>query len=259
MVDVTDTDARGRVGKATSDGFGGAIAIESGPSDSLRFGARGSYRHADVEVTTMGFDLETMAFDVYAGWRSGLVFANATAGIANDNFQRIDRQTSLLPIVHTGETEGVSKGARIQGGLWLDMGGLAISPRVAASWVSSDVDGYAEQGPAAQYEYGDRTVEALSAEATLRAEGDIGRFGFFVEGGYRDSFDDNTDAVRVGIQGNPAQVLSRNVAEPFGGQFLASAGIQGDWGPVRVDVGYRGRFGDHADSHMGGITLTLPL
>ena len=257
--DVTDTDARGVVGKATSDGYGASIALETGPSDSLRFGAVGSFRRADVKVSTLSFDLETMAFDVYAGWRSDAVFINATAGIANDDFGRISRRTSLAPIVHTGQTEGVSKGARIQGGLWLDMGGLAISPRVAASWVSSDVDGYAEQGPAAQYEYRDRTIEALSAEASLRAEGDIGPFGFFVEGGYRDNFDDNTDAVRVGILGNPAQVLSRNVVEPFGGQFLASAGVQGDWGPVRVDVGYRGRFGDHAESHMGGVTLTLPL
>ena len=29
--------------------------------------------------------------------------------------------------------------------------------------------------------------------------------------------------------------------------------------PVKITVGYRGRFGDHADSHMGGIQLKLPL
>jgi outer membrane lipase/esterase len=87
----------------------------------------------------------------------------------------------------------------------------------------------------------------------------MGGFGFFVEGGYRDNLDDSSDAVGTGIAYNPAKVLYRTVDEPFGGQILASAGVQGDWGPVKVDIGYRGRFGDKANSHMGGVTLTLPL
>jgi outer membrane lipase/esterase len=65
--------------------------------------------------------------------------------------------------------------------------------------------------------------------------------------------------VRVSLYNNPAQVLSREIDDPFGGQFLASAGVEGSLGPVKVTVGYRGRFGDHADSHMGGIQLKLPL
>jgi outer membrane lipase/esterase len=65
--------------------------------------------------------------------------------------------------------------------------------------------------------------------------------------------------VRVRIAGNSAQTLSRPFDDPFGGSFLASAGISGDLGPVKVQVGYKGRFGDNADSHQGGITLTLPL
>ena len=35
--------------------------------------------------------------------------------------------------------------------------------------------------------------------------------------------------------------------------------MTGDLGPLEVEIGYRGRFGDHADSHMGGVTITLPL
>jgi len=139
------------------------------------------------------------------------------------------------------------------------MGGIAVSPRAALTWASSDVDGYYEQGAAASYEYGDRTVEALSGEVAVRAEAEMGRFGVFAEGGYRDAFDDKSDPVRVGLYANPAQVLERDVEDPFGGQFLASAGIEGDIGRVRMTVGYRGRFGDNADSHMGAIQLKLPL
>ena len=87
----------------------------------------------------------------------------------------------------------------------------------------------------------------------------MGAFGVYVEGGYRDNVSDNTTNVRVGISGNPAQVLARGFDDPFGGQILASAGVSGDLGPVKVELSYRGRFGDHADSNMGGITFTLPL
>jgi outer membrane lipase/esterase len=256
--DRTTSDARGVVGEAKSDGYGIRAAVENGWNNTWKVGLAGSYRNADVDGARFTTKVNTLAFDVYGGWRSGGTFVNVSAGAAHDDYD-IDRLTSVAPIVHTGSTEGVSKGARIQGGVWLDMGGLAISPRVAASWVSSHVSGFYEEGPAAQYDYQGRTVEALSAEATLRAEGRVGGFGFFAEGGYRDSLDDNSDAVGTGIAFNPAHVLYREVDEPFGGQVLASAGLQGDWGPVKVEVGYRGRFGDEATSHMGAVTLTLPL
>ena len=125
--------------------------------------------------------------------------------------------------------------------------------------MSSSVDGFYEQGPAAQYQYADRDVTVISAEAALRAEGKVGGFGYFLEGGYRGALDDSSDGVHTSIQGNTAKALERHVEEPFGGQVLASAGLTGLIGPVKVDVGYRGRFGEHADSHMGGISFSLPL
>lgn len=256
--DQTDSDARGVVGEAKSTGYGVRAAVENGWNNTWKIGLAGSYRNADIDGSRFTTNVDTLAFDVYAGWRSGGTFVNLSAGAAHDDYET-ERLTMVAPLVHTGSTEGVSKGARVQGGMWWDMGGLAISPRVAATWVSSHVSGFYEEGTAAQYDYQSRTVEALSAEIMLRAEGEAGGFGFFAEGGYRDSLDDNSDEVGVGIQGNPAKVLYREVEEPFGGQVLASAGLAGDWGPVKIEVGYRGRFGEEATSHMGAITLTLPL
>ena len=63
----------------------------------------------------------------------------------------------------------------------------------------------------------------------------------WVEGGYRDSFGDSSDAVRVGIAGNPAQVLERDIEDPFGGSIIASAGLEADVGPGTMSIGYRGR------------------
>ena len=259
LAERTKTDARGRIGEATSDGYGVRIALEAG-TETMKFGLAGSYRNADVDAGAMRFDLDTFGLDIYGGWRSGDLFVNAAAGVAQDDFNDITRLTSLAPIVHTASTRGVSTGARLQGGMWFDMGGIALSPRAAVAWINSDVDGYDEQGVAAQYAYQDRTVQATTAEIALRAEGGIDRFHFFAEGGYRDSLSDDSDAVRTGIAGNPAHILAREAELPFGGQFLASAGIEGTvMERLKVSIGYKGRFGDHADSHMGGVQLTLPL
>ena len=259
MIDSVDTDARGSVTSSSSDGWGGRIALEAGPSANWRFGLAGTARTSDVESQALNFNVESFGLDLYGGWRSGDAFVNAAVGVARDNIDDIKRITSLAPITHTAETRALTSGARLQGGLWLDMGGVALSPRAALTYVSSDVDGYVEQGVAAQYQYGDRTVKALSGEVALRAEANLGGFDIFAEGGYRDALDDSSDAVRVGIFNNPAQVLSRQIDDPFGGQFLASAGVQGAVGPVKVTLGYRGRFGDHADSHVGAVQFSLPL
>ncbi|MGH7026173.1 autotransporter domain-containing protein [Brevundimonas sp.] len=259
LADRTKTDARGAIGEATSDGYGVRIALESG-NGTMKVGLAGSYRNADVDAGAVNVELDTFGLDLYGGWRSGDMFVNAAAGVAQDDFNDISRLTSLAPVVHTGSTRGVSTGARLQGGMWFDMGGIALSPRAALAWINSDVDGFTEQGPAAQYAYQDRSVQGTTAEIALRAEGGIDRFHFYAEGGYRDSLSDDSDAVRTGISGNPAKILAREVEQPWGGQFLAAAGIEGTvMDRLKVSIGYKGRFGDQADSHMGGVQLTLPL
>lgn len=259
LADSVETDARGSVAESEATGWGGRLAIDHAMSESLRFGFAGTFRTADVEAGAMAFDVETYAFDAFVGWRSGTMFVNAAAGGSIDQYDEITRVTSLAPVVHQGATDGGSVGVRVQGGLWFDMGGIALSPRAAIGWVSTDVNGYSETGYAAEYRYEDRTVQAASAEISLRAEGGGEGLNFYVEGGYRDSFGDSSDAVGVGIVGNPAQVLHREIEDPFGGSLLAQAGVEADVGPGVVSFGYRGRFGDAADSHVGAISFSMPL
>ncbi len=257
--DRTETDARGTVSEAESEGYGARMALESG-NETWRVGLAGSFRDASVDTATTSFELQSIGLDVYGGWRSGNLFVNAAAGVAGDDYDDVDRLTSLAPIRHTAATKGYSTGGRLQAGVWFDAGGIALSPRAAVTYVNSDVDAYIERGAAAAYSYADREVKGTTGEVALRAETTMGAFGVFVEGGYRDSLDDSSDAVRIGIASSPSRILSREVEEPFGGQALASAGFSGLIGErLKVDVGYRGRFGDKADSHMGAITLTLPL
>ncbi len=258
LYDASGFDRRGAASQGKASSYGAQLGLESG-TETLRFGLAGAWRTADVEAGPTEFELQTLSLDLYAGWRSGNVFVNGAVGVANEDFNDISRVSALAPLVQTGSTQGFSAGARAQAGIWLDAGGIALSPRAAITWASSDIDGYTEQGFAASYQYQDREVKGVTAEVALRAETTMGGFGVFAEGGYRDSLDDSSEAVRTGIAGNPAQVLSRAYADPFGGSFLASAGVSGEVGPFNLEIGYRGRFGDHADSHTGGITLTLPL
>jgi outer membrane lipase/esterase len=259
IADSVETDARGSVAAAEATGWGGRFGLDHVMSPNARFGLAATYRTAEVEAGALAFDVKTYAFDVYAGWRSGDRFLNATVGGSVDHYDDITRVASLAPIIHTGETRGGSIGARVQAGVWFDMGGIALSPRVAVNYVSTEVNGYVEQGPAAQYDYQDRTVQAASGEISLRAEGGGDGMNFFVEGGYRDSFGDSSDAVRTGIIANPAQILAREIEDPFGGSLIASAGVDTHFGPVKMTLGYRGRFGDAADSHVGAVTFSLPL
>lgn len=259
MGDRTDVDARGIVPEAEVEGQGIRLALEHSMSASWKMGVAGSYREAETIAGPTRFDSENFSFDAFLGWRSGPMFANVTAGASRDTYDDIQRATGVGPVVHTGETEGYSRGVRVQGGTWFDMGGIALSPRVALTWASTDVDGYIENGVAAQYAYEDRTVEGLTGEVSLRAEGGIEGVTFYVEGGYRDSLDDSSDPVGTGIAGSPSQVLYREVEDAMGGQMLAQVGAEVDWGPARVGLGLKGRFGDNADSFIGGITLRMPL
>ncbi len=259
LYDSTTTDARAAIAEAEVEGYGLRIALESG-TETLRFGMAGSYRTADTVAGGSSFDLASFGFDVYGGWRSGRTFVNGAVGVSREDFDDIARRTALAPVIHFASTRGLSTGARIQAGTWFDHGSVALSPRVGLAWMKSDIDGYVEQGPAAQHDYADRAVTASTAEVALRAEAGQGAFRFFVEGGYRDLISDDSDAVRTGLAGNPAQVLARQVDLPNGGEILASAGLNGRLGERwNVAVGYSGRFGDQIESHLGAIRFSLPL
>ena len=160
--------------------------------------------------------------------------------------------------MHRGHTKGHSVGARLQAGMWFDMGGVALSPRAAITWASSDVDGYVEQGAAATQAIGDRSIDATSGEIALRAEMGMGdRSAFYLEGGYRDQFSYDADRVAVGLANNTAQVLYTDLDDPFGSGALLNAGLQVQMTErLHLSAGYSGRFGD-TDSHQGGVALRL--
>ena len=259
LVDTLSVDARGAIGKTKADGYGVRIALETATPD-WRFGLAGTFRRSDVKAGAIKGDVDSYAMDAYGGWRSEPMFVNMALGLAQNTYRDITRQTPFATAVHRSSTSGTSFGARLQGGTWMGQGDWKFSPRAALAWVSTEVDAFNEAGPLADYSYQGRHLKALTGELSVRTEYEASGYRFYAEGGWRDNISDNSDATRTGLVGNTAKVLSQDVDLPFGSQGLVNLGLEGQVGSrVLVQVGYRGRFGSKFDSHMGGLTFTLPL
>ena len=260
VYDSTEFDARGVVAAAETETWGARFQLEHMASASWRFGIGMGIDQGDLTAGRLAADIETVGGDLWAGWRSDGWFVNGVAGVSSTRYDDIARLTALTPVVHAGKTRAVTTGARVQAGTWLEMGGLALSPRAAVAWVSADVDGYVEQGPAARHAIADRTVDGFTAEVALRLEGGGPDFGFYAEGGYRDLLDDSADPVTVALANNTAQPLSTVIDNPLSEQAMVNLGVNARLGSrLNLDIGYQGRFASAADSHVGAVTLRLPF
>lgn len=257
--DETELDARGVIPGGDMTGSGLIIGAE-GTHGGMRAGAAFQVRTADAELGLVNFTAEGASFDVYAGWRSGQFFVNAAAGYSMDQYEDIARQTATPGVVAHSSTDGTSMGAKLEAGMNFDMGGLAFIPRAGVSWVSTEVDGYVEENPfGAQHQVAGRSVDAVSAEAVLRVQGDLGAMGFWGEAGYRDVLSHDGDPVGVGLAGNTAHMLELEASDPDGGQALLGAGLSTRWGIAEIGVGYRGRMGEAYNVHQALIEVSVPF
>jgi outer membrane lipase/esterase len=255
--DETELDARGVVPGGDMTGSGLIIGAEYDLGGAT-MGAAFQVRTADADLGLVNFTAEGASFDVYGGWRSGQFFVNAAAGYSWDQYEDIARQTATAGVVAFSSTNGTTMGAKLEAGMNFDMGGLAFIPRAGVSWVSTEVDGYVEENPfGAQHQVAGRSVDAVSAEAVLRVESDMGGLGFWGEAGYRDVLSHDGDPVGVGIAGNTAQMLELEVSDPDGGQALLGAGLSTRWGVAEIGVGYRGRMGEAYNVHQALIEVSV--
>lgn len=255
----TSLDARGVIPGGDLEGMSLVIGAEGNLSDSLRGGIAFQARQGDVSVDLVDFSAEGVSFDAYLGWRSGNIFVNAAAGFSADQYDDILRQTATPGVTASSSTAGETLGAKIEGGVVLDLGGWELSPRAGLAWVSTEVDGYVEENPfGAQHQVAGRSLDTLSAEAVLRLQGEMGPgWGLWGEVGYRDVINHDADDVSVRLAGNPASPLHLEAGDPDGGQTLLGAGLSGHVGIAEVSVGYRGRIGEAYDTHMGVVEVTL--
>lgn len=253
-------DARGLMPETQDDSTSFRISLDHAASENLMFGGMFSATKSQVDVGLQQFDSESFSLDAYLGWRSGDgLFVNALLGASQDNYRDIERVTMVPTVINDSTTEGVTYSAKLQAGWVFENGGFSISPRAALGWVSAEVEGYTEDGPMVRQVIHDRTIDAITAEASIRFEGRMGdRTGVFLEAGYRDNLDYDADAVTASLADNPALPLSTEVPEADGGMALIDAGFNTRvTDSVSVGLAYRGRMGDEHESHMGRVSVNL--
>lgn len=253
-------DSRGLMPASDDDSSGFHIQLDHPLSPTLLLGGQFSATRSQVDAGLLKFDSESFSFDAYAGWHSGDgLFINGLIGAGRDNYRDIKRVTMIPTVVNDADTQGLTWSAKLQGGWVFGAGGLSISPRAALGYVHTQVDGYTEDGPMVRQVIADRAIEAVTAEATIRIDGDMGdSVHAFVEAGYRDNIDYNADDVTASLANNPALPLSTEVAEGDGGLALVDAGLTADLSDTfSVGVSYRGRMGDALESHTGRVAVTI--
>ncbi|WP_282009593.1 autotransporter domain-containing protein [Brevundimonas aveniformis] len=254
----SEFDARDVVPGGDMTGGSLIVGADGDLAPGLRAGAALQMRTGDAEVGLVNFTAEGAALDAYLGWREGSFFVNAAAGYSWDQYEDIRRQTATPGIVAQSTTNGSSFGAKVEGGMIFDAGGLAFVPRVGVSWISTTVDGYVEENAfGAQHQINERNIDAVAGEVVLRVEGDMGGMSFWGEGGYRDVLSHDADDAIIGLAGNTATPQHIHAEDPDGGQALLGAGLATHWGPAEIAVGYRGRIGESYNTHQGGVEVTL--
>ncbi|HEX8570815.1 MAG TPA: SGNH/GDSL hydrolase family protein [Caulobacteraceae bacterium] len=260
LIDFQDTsfDADGVMPEGDSRSASVRVAANYAVSQALRLGAMISVSDGAANPGPLEFDLRTFAADASMGWRSGGVFVNAAAGFGFDEYDDFERFTPVGGFVQRVErVEGWSAGARVQAGLWRDMGGVALSPRVSLNALRTKVEGYEETGPGARHRIAEREVGGLAGEIALRAESELSQaVRIHGEIGYRDWLASDFDDVRVSLVDNPANELSAHGHED-GGSLLLDAGLSMPLGGFTVGAGYRGRVSDSSQSHAGLLSISM--
>ncbi|HWE47537.1 MAG TPA: autotransporter domain-containing protein [Caulobacteraceae bacterium] len=227
-------------------------------SEGFRWGGQVSATRSQVGAGMLNFRDITYAVDGYGGWRAdGGFFVNAAGGFGIDEFNDINRQTMVGPLVNTANTTGYTAGAKVQTGWYFGGDGFTVSPRVGVTYDHGDVDGYTEQGLMVSETIANRSADAISAEATIRLDAHMGdRLGAYFEAGYRDYVSYNADKVTVNLAGNTSLPLSTDTGKPEGGVALIDAGVRAAvTDHIDVQLGYRGQRSGSFNSDMGQLAV----
>jgi len=256
---VTESDARGDVSNAEIDTGSVRFAAEAGLTADMHLGLGVGYTRSDVSAGRLGFETTGFSGDVYGGLRRQRYFVDASIGGGFEEYDDIRRLTSVAPAIHEADTDGWNFGAAVRGGLIYEMGGGVLSPRIGLDFTAAQVDGYSEDGPMARQLIDERRVDALAGQISLRYDHRLGdTLSGYVEGGYRDYFSYDGDAVSAGLVDNPARRLLTEVDEPDDGVGLINAGLSGTFAErFTVSASYRGRFGDGYESNTGRLAIGM--
>lgn len=128
----------------------------------------------ETEVTLKAgagsFKTEGVSGAVYAQWRGGALFADASIGVGSVDVQDIVRTTGFGGLQTTATTDGERQTAALRFGGNFGGEGMRVSPFAGVRFIQGDLDGYTEAGVAGlNLAHADQSAEALTGVVGVTA------------------------------------------------------------------------------------------
>lgn len=243
-----EADQRGNQFGYDYDGYNGGVGVDYEVDQNVVAGFAFAYGKGKLD-TDGGYaevDAKSYTLTTYVTAAADELWGDAFMGYSFDRYE-IDRQTrfSFAPTAGA-DPKGDSWGAGLTVGYTPTFGGLAIGPVASARYVTTEVDGFTEEGGNLL----NLTVEDFDAESFKASIGAsaTGRFGSggtaivpTVHLAYEREFLNGGRQVSGTLpSGQPAfaeaTTTSRN-------QVVGGVGVGVDTGTIGMSVGWEGRFG----------------
>jgi len=252
------------------DGNGSGFDFDSGaftvgydrePVDGLILGIAGGYVASDADLVAGGeLEVDGLRGMAYGSWSSGGAFVDAIAGVGYHEF---DASRSALAGFASGDTEGVSVDALVEGGFDIPAGAFEFGPLLSLGYAGADIHGYRERGSLAPLGIEPGYEDSLRSRIGLRLGGEFDTAGVKVSGEFRaqwqhEYLDDNRS---VGARfangaGGPFTVFGPSLGRD---SVVIGAGLTAEFSPtVSGYLGYEAEFGrDRFDRHTLQIGASI--
>lgn len=254
--------ARGVTPEVSTDLYGLRLGADLHQSESLVFGAQGSFTTGNGSQPQLEFEPSSFAVDLYAAKTFGAVYAALTAGAASLDVANIERSVGVGGLVNTGDTSGSQFNVIGELGYKIAFGDYSIIPSGSVGYFRTNIDGYTEDGLFAPLSFGDRDVDAVTGSVNLRAAR-----GFAIESGYQgrifagigyeDFLTYNANDLNVAALASTAAASAISIDDPDGRGFLFELGAEvvlDDTFSLAADYTL-GIGGSDTQSHQGALRL----
>lgn len=226
--------------EATQSGAGVGVVVPLGQG---WLGAAVTQREADMDDDPVQFDLEGQAFSLFARQHLGRVGVQAIVSQGDFDLD-LDRRVTLGLAERTlrGETDadGWAAELRVDYRLTASDSPWYTAPFVAYRHIEGDIDGYREQGSAANaLIVSDQEFEQRSAELGLMADRSLeGGFGLFGEYAWGKYLEDERDGAEVRLASLPTNSWSGETIEREDDNYLRfDAGVRVKLGAAMLHAG----------------------
>ncbi|HEV2540090.1 MAG TPA: autotransporter domain-containing protein [Frateuria sp.] len=224
-----------RAGEHVSAG----VALSLGQSNADFAGGTGGYKMHDI--SGLG----------YALYHSGGGYLGGYAGFGQSNFTDVNRRIRLGGGMRSegGKADGTHLGGGLEGGWWLQAGGLQTGPFAHLEWQTVKVDGYAESGSSSTAMwFGRQQRDALVGSLGWRLQGHWQAGGMmlmpYAEVAWNHDAKADPREVQAGLVGMPGS-FSLSGYVPDKTWASADLGLSAQFGSnVTGWFGYHGRFRD---------------